>query len=701
MGESARDGHYSAAALRTAIADVLRDGGLPAATRLALRTAALSGLCIVSLVPAAGALSLGELEVRSRLGEPLQAQLPLTLGPGESLAAGCISQGRATDDLARLPQLRIQAPVAGQAGAYTVRLSTPRPLHEPMYGIELRVACPGTPVMVRQYVLMLDLPGAVLPVVPATVMPREARSSPPAAARSRPAPAPATAPQPAVPRTGASADRMPIAQGSNYRVAAGDTLSLIAQRVARRNGIGIWDMAALIQQANPSAFINGNPDLIRLGSELEIPVLAESPVPVTRTTVEAAPATVAPPPLPAEPAMGPATPVQAAGVTTVAAPGPSVTQPAAEAIARPPAPGTAPEAAAEVESPAPLTPALPAALPTALSEPAVTDPLTTTPRDAALLAPAAPTRRGANPLLASAIGIGVGLFISLLFGRFSVAGLRRGQAAATTRRQATYTTPENHSPVGNDPGITVVESPAQEDAPVATATATASPAAAIVTAAGGQAAAKPLAGLDWRDLDEDITDELSALFGDEDLSLPGAPPAGSTARAQALPDEDTQADHGMEVDHGMEMDDDMQADDTLPTMAIEQTDLDSLDPSSTAEVSGLDWDTLDVSVGDALDDAAVQPDSDENEPAANPVIAREPAARPPIDLPALAASATNDEKLSESLIEALKLLEQDYQQEMTATQLSPMVETATEQMSPVIEGDTAEHPAPLKRQGVG
>lgn len=179
---------------------------------------------------------------------------------------------------------------------------------------------------------------------------------------------------------------------------------------------------------------------------------------------------------------------------------------------------------------------------------------------------------------------------------------------------------------------------------------------------------RPLAGVDWRDLDEDITDELSALFGDEDLSLPGRPPAATTAEVPAL------------------------SGDTLQATAVEQTDLDSLDPSSTAEISGLDWDTPDVSV-----------EEQGSATGSTPALAASTA----IDLPALAASATHDEKLSESLIEALKLLEQDYQQEMTATQLAPMVDplaidpTATEEIGPIVNEDTAEQPTPLKRRGLG
>ena len=81
-----------------------------------------------------------------------------------------------------------------------------------------------------------------------------------------------------------------VTQGQTYRVVRGDTLSGIAARVAERSTT-ILATADAIFAANPQAFTRGNPDLIKEGRSITIPVMTPS----TATLA----ATSAPAPLPA------------------------------------------------------------------------------------------------------------------------------------------------------------------------------------------------------------------------------------------------------------------------------------------------------------------------------------------------------------------------------------------------------------------
>jgi Tfp pilus assembly protein FimV len=80
-----------------------------------------------------------------------------------------------------------------------------------------------------------------------------------------------------------------IDPGTNYRVAAGDTLSMIAGRVRGRLPGSIKTLAAAILADNPQAFAGGNASRIQLGAIIAIPTtgswairnaVAESPQPV-------------------------------------------------------------------------------------------------------------------------------------------------------------------------------------------------------------------------------------------------------------------------------------------------------------------------------------------------------------------------------------------------------------------------------------
>lgn len=388
--------------------------GVPAPGRRGLAAGVLAmGGCAASLLTPAQAVTLGDVSLQSALGQPLSARIPVQLGPGEMLGSACVSiPTAARSDLSALPQPQVTVPEAA-GGSISLHVTTTQPLYEPMYELQVQLHCAGTPLLVRQYVLMLDLPGtmpAAATAAAAESLPQPAATAGttvdlPAAPVARSHRAPRPRPQPA---TGAA-----IPSGSRYRVVAGDTLSTIAARVG--GGHGVWRLADQIFAANPAAFIGGNPDLIKLGSEIVIPAPAADASLAAGTSTSAAPAAaVAPVPAAPPPAAATVTdasvpealPVPASAATTSADPAATVDTATATVAAG----GTPADAPVFVDE-----------------QPLAAEPQAATGTPAAAVAPpAAPERNGAPPWLAALIGVLIGAAVSLALLRDRLTGALAG-----------------------------------------------------------------------------------------------------------------------------------------------------------------------------------------------------------------------------------------------------------------------------------
>lgn len=112
-------------------------GALSAASRRAL-----SALALALATHPASALEMGEIEVRSALGEALDARVPLVPADGESFDASCFTLLRGSD---------AAAPTLGE-GILTIDLNTDGPalrirstarIFEPAIAVHLRFACAG------------------------------------------------------------------------------------------------------------------------------------------------------------------------------------------------------------------------------------------------------------------------------------------------------------------------------------------------------------------------------------------------------------------------------------------------------------------------------------------------------------------------------------------------------------------------------
>jgi len=387
--------------------------------------------CVCALLAGgpAAALELGEPVVRSGLGQPLEVVVPYATWGNERLTADCVSLVRG--DPAGLPALTAGR-VSSTAGNRLV-IRSDRGIREPLLAMNLKVDCASTPFIVRSYTLIIDPPGLA-----------------PVTAERAPAPAPRRAPAepaavlPASPATGRAsrttspAPTEPLSPGSAYRVQVGDTLSTIAQRVTDRPG-GIWATAERIFAANPEAFIGGDMDRLRAGSVLEIPATdartadagAAASSAATTATATAAPtpaapaadrsATAAEPTLsaPAAEARSSAeTAATAAAATSAERIRPAVRQAMDEMAAEPPSPFKSEPAAdgdaSTADAGAMQTPAGPA------------------PRFAE--ADPAP-RSSVSPLFAALFGAGIGLLLGLVIFRSSLREFfRRAPTPAVARR---------------------------------------------------------------------------------------------------------------------------------------------------------------------------------------------------------------------------------------------------------------------------
>lgn len=371
--------------------------GVPAAGRRGLAAGALAmGGFAVSLLTPAQAVTLGDVSLQSALGQPLSARIPVQLGPGEMLGSACVSiPTPARSDLSALPQPQVTVPEA-TGGSISLHVTTTQPLYEPMYELQVQLRCAGTPLLVRQYVLMLDLPGT-LPAA-AEPLPQAATTTGttvdlPAAPAARSNRAPRPRPQ--------LATAAAIPSGGRYRVMAGDTLSTIAARVG--GGHGVWRLADQIFAANPAAFIGGNPDLIKLGSEIVIPV-------------------------PGAVASTPAAPDATTAVASAAAPPAVATVTENSAPEAPQAPVSAATTSTDPATTADSAAATVAASRTEAEAPVFADEQAPEPQAAAespVMAAAPPVtvqRNGAPPWLAALIGVLIGAAVSLALLRDRLTG---------------------------------------------------------------------------------------------------------------------------------------------------------------------------------------------------------------------------------------------------------------------------------------
>ncbi len=206
----------------------------------------------------ATAIELGEVNVESSLGQPLRASIAYALAPNEQIFAYCVNL---KPDFAAngLPAVTL-ADVSVANGVITLTGNTP--IREPLMTARLEIACPYTAKLSREYMLFID-PAQAVQSVQAQPAPAAPSQQPAAATTARTA---SNTPRTTVRRPPGP----PIDASVRYRVQPGDSLSRIAERIENRT-INLWSAVSQIFDANPHAFKDHDPNRLMTGRWLVIP----------------------------------------------------------------------------------------------------------------------------------------------------------------------------------------------------------------------------------------------------------------------------------------------------------------------------------------------------------------------------------------------------------------------------------------------
>ncbi|MBX9409815.1 peptidoglycan-binding protein [Pseudomonas baetica] len=201
----------------------------------------------------AHALGLGELTLKSTLNQPLEAEIEL-LDVKDLTAAEVVPSLASPEDFAKAGVDRqaflndlIFTPVLNASGKSVLRVTSSKPLSEPMVKFLVQVMWPNGRLL-RDYSVLLD---------PSKFSPQTADAA------AQPAPSQTIT----APTTGAT-------HPAQYTTTPRDTLWEIAAKA--RSGGSVQQTMLAIQALNPDAFIGGNINLLKTGQVLRLPDSVQS-----------------------------------------------------------------------------------------------------------------------------------------------------------------------------------------------------------------------------------------------------------------------------------------------------------------------------------------------------------------------------------------------------------------------------------------
>ncbi len=246
-----------------------------------IRTYALICLLLGGFSSAYG-IGLGEADLRSRLGSPLDLSIPIhhlgdLSGQDIRIALSALKDNISGHPLDSMVGSKYQ--IDFDSDTNSIRLRSDEAVMEPYLAFTLSVRWPRG-YLKRDYTLLMDLPAVHKPAQHEIVVSVPAKSSTkrPTEKIYTPAKAPVKTasnetfkplPPPAQPPASVSSNS--DFRDGQYRVARGDSLWRIATRLSRlRDGDhGQW--MASVYQNNPQAFIAGRPDILKEAYLLTIP----------------------------------------------------------------------------------------------------------------------------------------------------------------------------------------------------------------------------------------------------------------------------------------------------------------------------------------------------------------------------------------------------------------------------------------------
>jgi pilus assembly protein FimV len=210
------------------------------------------------------ALNLGQIQVKSALGQPLRVEIPVNpaspaelqnlsarLASSDAFTRAGITDGR--------PSVPLQFKVADEHGHKVILVTSSVPVNNPYIDLLIEVSsAAGTSV--HEYPVLLDPPAGKLAA--ATSGNRHAGHH---AAASHAAPA---SPRPST--TARQAPAAGVKNGEYGPVQRGQTLSAVARNVAP-DGVNVDQMMLALKQANPDAFYRDNINALKAGAVLRVP----------------------------------------------------------------------------------------------------------------------------------------------------------------------------------------------------------------------------------------------------------------------------------------------------------------------------------------------------------------------------------------------------------------------------------------------
>ncbi|TDK28451.1 hypothetical protein E2F46_00735 [Luteimonas aestuarii] len=248
------------------------------------------------------ALGLGQIEVKSRHGQPLLAEIPIVSSDPSEMER--LQARLASPETFR--RVGLEPPVGvvqelqfaialDPQGRPVIRITTAAPVEASALTFLLEVDW-GFGRLVREYSALVDSPQTVAapaqppidaPVVaPQDLIVRAPEAAPPETTEAEPAAdpvpdvaatepaeaaAPAAMPAPRPPPPAPASPATAVAGGGLPPVQAGQTLSGIAAGLSAQTGHSLNQTMLALLRANPDAFIRGNINLLREGAVLRVP----------------------------------------------------------------------------------------------------------------------------------------------------------------------------------------------------------------------------------------------------------------------------------------------------------------------------------------------------------------------------------------------------------------------------------------------
>lgn len=240
------------------------------------RSLKLSMLLVAALGSGqAMALQLGQIKVKSALGQPLLAEIPVT-PEGAGDLRNLRAQLASSEDFARagITDGRAQVPlrfaiVNGPGSTKLIRITSAQAINDPFLDLLVEVDN-ANGKSVREFTILLDPPGRrsdspALIAAPSSSSSQSRRSIEPQAAQ------PAAAPT----RRSDKPRAAPVSNGNYGPVESGDTLSGIARKVSP-NGVELNQMLLALKQSNPDAFYRDNVNALKRGAILRVPTAEQA-----------------------------------------------------------------------------------------------------------------------------------------------------------------------------------------------------------------------------------------------------------------------------------------------------------------------------------------------------------------------------------------------------------------------------------------